>query len=116
MPYPTPSSSSPDEFPEKSIIINLRTGKALDVKGGSLSCSQGTSIHLWDCFDDRSQVLGNGVCRARCDRGTNIQLWERNRSAAQKLLYNFTDEIICSVSCNGKALDILQITASGTNI
>ena len=81
-----------------------------------MSCSQGTSIHLWDCFDDRSQVLGNGECRARCDRGTNIQLWERNRSAAQKLLYNFTDEIICSVSCNGKALDILQITASGTNI
>ena len=134
-PVPTPTPPSPTsptssgEFSKKFVLINPRTGKAVNVDKGS--CNKGANIHIWDRNDGGGQVFQYHVAtqeivnvrcnmaidfsRGSCDRGTNIWLWERNGTGAQKFL--FWDKTIRSVMCNGKVLDIYQKdTASGTNI
>ena len=128
---PTPPTSGGGFFSRKFVLINSRTGKALDVKQGS--CSSGANIHLWDRNDsgaqvfhyhyDATQAIVNVKCNmaidisaSRCNRGTNIQLYRRNGTGAQKFQF-YTDQTIRSFACNGKALDIYRkYTARGTNI
>ena len=132
-PSPAPPSPSPPSgggFSRKFVLINPRTGKALDAKHSR--CDDRTNIHLWDRNDGRAQVfhyhfasqaIVNVNCNkaidisaARCNSGTNIQLYRRNGTGAQRFQF-FTDQTIRSVLCRGKAIDIYKkSTARGTNI
>lgn len=111
-------------------LINLNSGKALDVAGAAKA--DGTPVQIWDDNGTQAQqwqINSNGdgtyslinvnsnkaldVKAAGVAPGTKVQIWTQNGTGAQKWTFNANnDGTVTLINSNSK--DALDVAAAGT--
>ena len=116
-----PARSTPSApYSKQFMIINPKTGKALDVSGRK--CHDKNNIQLWDRTGSPAQIfhyhyetkaIVNVLCDksldiggGSCDNGTNIQLYKRHGGLNQQFVFEESDAgTVRNEKCN-RVIDI----------
>jgi hypothetical protein len=113
---------------ESGCLINIGSGKALDISGGALE--QGAVIHIWDPNSSAAQQwsydaeegfvyasAGDGaafvmdIANGVMENGTDIRLWDNNGSEAQRFVCEPVSSTLKSlVDDTGSHSDFLPFT------